>query len=76
MTEHMVTVNSEGSENAKWLENLKNAVVKFLMTEHDYQSEEAEQEVDASVLSEPDLWNENSDAAELAKYVASEDKEL
>lgn len=57
------------------LENLKNATIKFLMTEKDFTLEEAEEAVEQSTSENPDIWNENADAKDLANHLASGDDE-
>ena len=53
-------------------ENLKNAVVKFLVSDYDLTMDEAEEMVSESTLENPEMWNDNAEAKDLAKYLASE----
>lgn len=58
------------------LQELKDAVVKVLMMDHDFLMEEAEQKVDEhSRSSESEMWNENADASQLAEYLASDESD-
>lgn len=55
------------------LEDLKTAVTNKLVTEHEFLIEEAETVVEGSMDENPDMWNENADANDLANYLASDD---
>lgn len=73
---------TEGSEmssvpemHVETLESLKAAVVKLLMSDYEFLVDEAEELVENSVDNNPDVWNENAEPADLAKYLASEDEE-
>jgi hypothetical protein len=57
------------------LEDLRTDVIKLLVAEHDFTFEEAEESVNESVEEKPDFWNENADANDLAKSLASDDDE-
>jgi hypothetical protein len=52
---------------------IKDSVVKILVTEYDYLLEDAETAVDVSMGQDPEMWNEKSDAKDLANYLASDD---
>jgi hypothetical protein len=54
------------------LEDLKSDVVKLLISEHDFLSEEAESAVEESLSQNEDAWNENAEAKDLAKFLASD----
>lgn len=54
-------------------EHLEEEVTNLLITKHDYTIEEAEAAIQESVKVDPDKWHENSDSAELASYLASND---
>jgi hypothetical protein len=54
---------------------LRDAVVKLLMTDHEYLVDEAEETVNESVAESPDIWNENAEPAELAKMLAESDED-
>ncbi len=70
-------------EEPAWLENLKNAVVKFLVFNHDFEMEEAETAVAEAYKADTSgimantsgMWNENSSAEDLATYLASDDED-
>jgi len=55
------------------LETLKDSVVKLLVSKHDFEVEEAEEYVEDSVTKNPDLWHDDAEAEDLAKYLATED---
>lgn len=60
-------------EGKAQMQELKEAVVNKLVTEYDYNLEDAEETVDESVSTEPSLWDEKSDPEELAKFLALDD---
>jgi hypothetical protein len=51
---------------------LNDAVTTLLITNYDFSSEEADDAVEGSRTDSPSIWNENSDAANLAKLLASD----
>lgn len=55
------------------MQELKDAVVKLLVSNYDFLLEDAEISVDESVSDNPDMWTEKAEAEELAKYLASDD---
>jgi len=55
------------------LQEIKDAVVKLLVTEHDMLLEEAESAVEESITSEVGMWNVNAEAENIAKYLASDE---
>lgn len=57
------------------LEELQETVIKLLQTEYDVDVDEAEDLVRESVGSRPELWHENSDPSDLAKFLASDDED-
>lgn len=57
------------------LNDLRNNVLSILVAKHDFTFEEAEESVNESVENKPDFWNENADANDLAKMLASDDDE-
>lgn len=57
------------------LEDLKSAVIKLLVLEHDFLQAEAEETVDDSVEVKPDFWNENAIPEDLANLLASDDND-
>jgi hypothetical protein len=55
------------------LQELKDAVTKLLVTEYDFTADEAEESIGQSEDTEESMWNENADAKDLAKYLASDE---
>lgn len=55
------------------VEDLKADVVKILVAEYDLLLEEAEEKVNESFANNPDIWNENAEAKDLAEFLASDD---
>lgn len=55
------------------MDELKVAVVKLLVTNHDFLMGEAEDAVDESFRLNPELWNDNAEAKDLAEYLASDE---
>ena len=55
------------------LQELKDAVTKLLVTEYDFTADEAEESISQSEDTEESMWNENADAKDLAKYLASDE---
>lgn len=54
---------------------LKGEVTTLLVTHHDFTIDEAEEAVNASFDEREDLWHENAEAKDLAKFLASDDDE-
>jgi hypothetical protein len=54
------------------MSELSESVINLLVSDHDFLIEEAEAAVDKSTDSNPEMWNENSDANDLASYLADE----
>jgi hypothetical protein len=65
------------NETTSNLENiqstLKGAVTTLLVTEHDFSIDDAEESVNESFESKPELWHENAEAKDLANFLASDD---
>lgn len=55
------------------LQSFRDEVVKLLVTENDFTSEEAESAVEEDINNNFDRWNENADARQLAEFLASDD---
>lgn len=55
------------------LEDLQIDVTNKLVVEHGFLTEEAETAVEESMETNPSMWNENSDASDLANYLASDE---
>jgi hypothetical protein len=55
------------------VEDLKTDVTKLLVTDHDLTIEEAEEKITESIRTNPDWWNENAYAKNLANSLASDD---
>jgi hypothetical protein len=55
------------------LEELKVAVNKLLLHEHDFQPDEAEELIEQSVAENPLFWNENAIPEDLANLLATGD---
>lgn len=54
------------------MSDLRVSVINLLVSDHDFLIEEAEAAVENSENSHPEMWNENSDANDLASYLAEE----
>lgn len=54
-------------------DELKETVFKILVSEHDMSTEDAEEAVETSLNSRPELWHENTDPKDLANFLASDD---
>lgn len=52
---------------------LKASVVKILVMENDFTSDEAEEAVNEAAADKPDLWSENADPKDLANFLASDE---
>lgn len=57
------------------VETLKSDVVKNLVANFDYDMEEAEEMVETSFAENPDMWNENAEVSDLARFLDSEDND-
>lgn len=55
------------------LQELKDAVIKVLVTGHDFTHEEATEKVDEHAGKDPDMWTENAIPESLASFLASDD---
>ncbi len=55
------------------MEDLKLNVAKILTTQYGLDSDDVDDLIDSSVKDEPDIWNENSDPAQLANHLASDE---
>lgn len=53
------------------LEELKAAVNKLLLNQHDFEPDEAEETIEQSVAESPHIWNENAIPEDLANFLAS-----
>ncbi len=56
------------------VEVLKNDVVKLLITNHDWNMDEASDVVEEFYKSDPEQWHENTDAKQMADTLASLDE--
>lgn len=57
------------------IKRLEDAVIKLLVSNHDFDLDEAEEKVETSVVENEDMWNENAVPEDLAKYLASEESD-
>ncbi len=57
------------------IEELKEAVIKLLLTDHDFEMDEASEVVETSATEKPHLWDENVDPKDLAEFLASDDND-
>ena len=57
------------------MQTLKDTTEKLLVSEYDFTIEDAAEAVDESSRTNPGMWHENSEAAELAKLLASDDSD-
>lgn len=55
------------------ISELRDSVVKLLISEHDFLVDDAEETVQDSVSTNPDFWNENADVSDLANSLANDD---
>ena len=55
------------------LDELKAAVNKKLLTDYDFEVDEADEVIEQSVKQTPHFWNENAIPEELAKLLASDE---
>lgn len=60
-------------ENKVTIEELQSKVVNTLVSEHDFDIEEAASVVETSIKENEDMWNENAEPSDLAKYLADGD---
>lgn len=74
-TQHKKVLRMTFEENAMTdlNESIQDKVTQLLISEHDHLPEEAQEAVEESIRVEPDLWHENADSAEIAKYLASDE---
>ena len=54
------------------VQELKDAVIKLLVAEHEFLIDDAETAVTDSYDERPELWTEKADANDLAKFLASD----
>lgn len=54
---------------------LKDDVIKLLVTTYSFEMDEAEETVENSMSNSPDIWNENAEAEDLAKFLASDEND-
>lgn len=59
-------------ETVDSIDALKDEVIKFLITVHNFLDDEASEKVEESVSDEPGMWSVNAEAEEIAKYLASD----
>lgn len=59
----------------QYLTELKTNVIKSLMDEFEFTLDEANDAVEESLKKHPSIWNENSDAADLANSLADDEDE-
>lgn len=64
---------SNGNDSYTVTDDLREAVVTLLVVSHDFEAEEAEEAVAASIEKDIAMWNENAVADDLAKYLATEE---
>lgn len=57
------------------MQELKDSVIKTLVSDHEFLIDDAAQAVEDSVVQEPDMWNDNADAKDLANYLAEAEDE-
>ena len=57
------------------LQELKDAVVKNLVTTHNFIVEEAETTVEESLTKDAGMWNVNASPEDIAKYLASDEND-
>ena len=55
------------------MEELKESVVKILISKYDFLPEDAASTVDESVRKNSEMWNENADENQLAEFLASDE---
>lgn len=57
------------------LEALQSSTINILVSEHDFDVEEAATAVETSVRDNEEMWNENAEPRDLANYLANGDDE-
>lgn len=55
------------------IEELKTKVQNLLVSTYDFSIDDAEESVNDSLKEHDDMWNENADPNELAKFLASDE---
>lgn len=55
------------------MRELKDAVVKILVAEYEFLLDDAENAVDDSLRDDSQMWTENAEPKDLAKYLATEE---
>lgn len=63
-------------EHVETLESLKDSVVKLLVAEYEFTIDDAEEAVETSVEKHEPMWNENAEAKDLAKFLASDESDV
>ncbi len=53
-------------------EQLVDEVTKILMRDHSFTPEDAEEAISNAYDDDPEMWNDNANPEDLAKYVASD----
>lgn len=71
LTEYFIEEHSKMFD----ISELRDSVVKLLVSEHDFLVDDAEEAVQDSVSKNPDFWNENADASDLANSLADDDSD-
>lgn len=66
---------NKDQEAEEIIKGIKEKVVSLLITKHDFDDDEAQEKVDESVKSDPEMWGVNSDSEELADLLADGDDE-
>lgn len=51
---------------------IKDTVIKLLVDKYEFDLDEATEEVETSITTDPDFWHENADSEQLAKYLAAD----
>ncbi len=57
------------------MNDLKAEVGKILIANYDFQMDDAEETVNSSFETSPEMWNENAVAEDLAKFLASDEND-
>jgi len=76
LAEELFIRENSSMEYVQVMETMKNDVVNLLVAQYDFTIEEAEETVGESAsVAHQDMWNENANPADLAKFLASEDSD-
>lgn len=62
-------------EGHRKMEEIIETVTNTLISEHGFTVDEATESIAKSQQESPEMWNENANSADLAKYLASEDSD-